>query len=71
MSTSNSLTSITHPQISVFNGESYEFWVIKMKTLFKLQGLWEYVERGYEGADIDDVKKDSKVLISIYSWSST
>ncbi|KAE8732422.1 senescence-associated protein DIN1-like [Hibiscus syriacus] len=55
--------------IPVFNGESYEFWSIKMKTLFKSQDLWDLVENGYtepdEEARLRDNKKDSKALFFI------
>ncbi|TQD93427.1 hypothetical protein C1H46_020946 [Malus baccata] len=32
----------------VFGEENYEFWSIKMKTIFKSHGLWELVDEGYE-----------------------
>ena len=35
----------------IFNGENYEFWSIRMKTIFKSHGIWELVERGIEGSD--------------------
>ena len=38
----------------VFDGESYNYWSIKMKTLLISQDLWEIVEEGFE------VKKDEK-----------
>ncbi len=48
MGNNGSAINITQPQMPVFNGDSYEFWSIKMRTLFKSQGLWEFVENGYE-----------------------
>ncbi|XP_034227562.1 uncharacterized protein LOC117636942 [Prunus dulcis] len=30
----------------VFNGENYEFWSIRMKTILKSHGLWDLVENG-------------------------
>ncbi|CAL8157375.1 unnamed protein product [Prunus armeniaca] len=49
----------------IFNGENYEFWSIRMKTIFKSHGLWELVEKGIEssdskGADESDAKKKEK-----------
>ncbi|KAI5336088.1 hypothetical protein L3X38_026222 [Prunus dulcis] len=38
----------------IFNGENYEFWSIRMKTIFKSHGLWEFVEKGA------DAKKKEK-----------
>ncbi|KAM2142445.1 hypothetical protein ACFXTH_007733 [Malus domestica] len=37
---------------SIFNGENYEFWSIRMKTIFKSHGLWEFVEKGIECSDL-------------------
>lgn len=41
--------------IPVFKGENFDFWRIKMRTLFKSQELWEVVEDGY--SEIDDEAK--------------
>ncbi|KAM2318397.1 hypothetical protein ACFX1S_001996 [Malus domestica] len=30
----------------IFSGENYEFWRIKMVTIFKSLGLWNLVEKG-------------------------
>lgn len=35
-------------QVPVFEGENYDFWSIKMQTLFRLLDAWEIVESGYE-----------------------
>ncbi|KAM2898028.1 hypothetical protein COP2_007603 [Malus domestica] len=32
----------------VFNGENFDFWLIKMKTIFRSHELWDLVENGYE-----------------------
>ncbi|CAN6727614.1 unnamed protein product [Malus baccata var. baccata] len=51
---------------SIFTGENYEFWSIKMKTIFKSHGLWEFVEKGIEYSDskgakeVSDAKKKEK-----------
>ncbi|CAL8997894.1 unnamed protein product, partial [Prunus brigantina] len=49
----------------IFNGENYEIWSIRMKTIFKSHGLWDFVEKGVEisaskGADGSDEKKKDK-----------
>ncbi|XP_020424492.1 uncharacterized protein LOC109950340 [Prunus persica] len=35
----------------VFNGENYEFWSIRMKTILKSHGLWDLVENGFDVSD--------------------
>jgi hypothetical protein len=35
-------------QVPIFSGENYEFWRIKMKTLFVSIDLWDIVESGYQ-----------------------
>ncbi|KAL4377627.1 hypothetical protein GQ457_02G041370 [Hibiscus cannabinus] len=62
----NSSSSSQLP-IPLFNGEKYQFWGVKMQTLFKSQDLWELVEEGI--AETDDAaktkenkKKDAKAL---------
>ncbi|KAM1401717.1 hypothetical protein ACFX2F_028830 [Malus domestica] len=45
----------------IFNGDNYEFWSIKMKTIFKSHGLWNLVEKGFENLDLkDDGESDGK-----------
>ncbi|KAL3510882.1 hypothetical protein ACH5RR_030283, partial [Cinchona calisaya] len=48
----------------------YEFWSIKIKTLFKSQDLWDLVENGYPDTDEEsklkeNKKKDSRALFFI------
>ncbi|KAM2035178.1 hypothetical protein ACFX16_038302 [Malus domestica] len=31
----------------IFNGENFDFWKIKMKTIFRSYELWNMVESGY------------------------
>ncbi|XP_059668340.1 UPF0481 protein At3g47200-like [Cornus florida] len=33
---------------SIFNGKNYDFWHVKMKTIFISYDLWEYVKDGYD-----------------------
>ena len=35
----------------IFFGENYEFWRIKMVTIFKSLGLWNLVEKGITTPD--------------------
>ncbi|XP_073152109.1 uncharacterized protein [Henckelia pumila] len=72
--------SLTTP-IPVFDGESYEFWRVQMKTLFISQDLWEIVENGIpEPADAEtlstwtqakqkeyrkNIRRDAKALLFI------
>ncbi|KAI5338827.1 hypothetical protein L3X38_018099 [Prunus dulcis] len=35
----------------IFSGENYEFWRIKMVTIFKSHGLWKLVEKGVTISD--------------------
>ncbi|KAI5328020.1 hypothetical protein L3X38_027416 [Prunus dulcis] len=32
----------------IFNGENFDFWQIKMKTIFRSHELWDLVENGYK-----------------------
>jgi len=35
----------------IFFGENYEFWRIRMTTIFKSHGLWKLVEKGISTSD--------------------
>ncbi|KAM2526789.1 hypothetical protein TB1_024114 [Malus domestica] len=41
----------------IFSGENYEFWRIKMVTIFKSHGLWKLVEKGITILDSQKKKK--------------
>ncbi|CAN6706781.1 unnamed protein product [Malus baccata var. baccata] len=41
----------------IFSGENYEFWKIKMVTIFKSHGLWNMVEKGISVSDSKKKKK--------------
>ncbi|KAF7816710.1 rust resistance kinase Lr10-like [Senna tora] len=64
----NGISSSTQPLIPFFKGENYEFWSIKMRTLFMSQELWELVEHGYSASEADEQKlrenkkKDARAL---------
>ncbi|KAF7835699.1 Retrovirus-related Pol polyprotein from transposon TNT 1-94 [Senna tora] len=56
--------------IPIFNGENYELWSIKMKTLFKSQDLWDLVDQDFADPDEkgklkENQKKDPKALFLI------
>ncbi|GJT92096.1 hypothetical protein Tco_1080941 [Tanacetum coccineum] len=69
MTTSNSSVNVSQPQIPVFKGDSYEFWSIKMKTLFRSQDLWDLVDKGCadstseETTNMENQKRDAKALV--------
>uniref|UniRef100_A0A5B7B4M6 Retrovirus-related Pol polyprotein from transposon TNT 1-94 n=1 Tax=Davidia involucrata TaxID=16924 RepID=A0A5B7B4M6_DAVIN len=50
-STSNSGLSIQQQFLPIFDGENYDFWCVKMKTIFLSLDLWEFVEKGYADSD--------------------
>lgn len=49
------IPGISQSLLPIFNGESYEHWSIKMKTLFVSQDLWDLVVNGY--ADLTEEEK--------------
>lgn len=54
--------------IPVFTGDNYEFWKIKMKTVFKSQGLWDLVNTGFPDPNpsVDETnKRDAKAMMLI------
>ncbi|KAM1099314.1 hypothetical protein TB2_005809 [Malus domestica] len=42
----------------IFSGENYEFWRIKMVTIFKSHGLWNLVEKGVKTSDSKKKKSE-------------
>ncbi|CAL8130671.1 unnamed protein product [Prunus armeniaca] len=46
----------------IFSGENYEFWKIKMVTIFKSYGLWNLVEKGIPISDSKKKKKASEEI---------
>ncbi|CAL2247830.1 unnamed protein product [Prunus armeniaca] len=43
----------------VFNGENYEFWSIRMKTILKSHGLWDLIENGFNDSDLKKEKEEA------------
>ncbi|GAV61290.1 DUF4219 domain-containing protein/UBN2 domain-containing protein [Cephalotus follicularis] len=63
-------SNLQQSMIPIFKGENYEFWSIKMKTLFRSQELWEIVEDGVppnedQGRMRELKKRDAKALFFI------
>ncbi|CAL9015237.1 unnamed protein product [Prunus brigantina] len=60
-------------RIPIFSGENYEFWRIKMVTIFKSYGLWSLVEKGFsisdskkkESENISDEEVDEKTAVTL------
>lgn len=47
MASNGSSLNISQPANPIFTGQIYQFWSIKMKTLFKSQDLWDLIKTGY------------------------
>ncbi|XP_073112132.1 uncharacterized protein [Elaeis guineensis] len=46
-----SATTFSNINVPVFEGENYEFWCVKMETLFLSLDVWEFIQTGYEELD--------------------
>jgi gag-polypeptide of LTR copia-type len=60
--------SVSNPSIPLFKGENYEFWSIKMVTLFKSHGLWDLVNNGIPDPNPnqqENEKEDARALFYI------
>ncbi|KAM1739404.1 hypothetical protein ACFX11_015128 [Malus domestica] len=44
----------------VFNGDNFDFWQIRMKTIFRSHELWDIVEKGVETS----AKKDEELTVA-------
>ncbi|CAL2238905.1 unnamed protein product [Prunus armeniaca] len=51
-------SSTSELRTPIFNGENYEFWSIRMKTILKSHGLWDLVENGL---NVSDLKKEKEI----------
>ncbi|KAI5314113.1 hypothetical protein L3X38_043289 [Prunus dulcis] len=47
----------------IFSGENYEFWKIKMVTIFKSYGLWNLVEKGIPVSNLKKKKKATEEIL--------
>jgi len=63
MASSSTIPTINYTQtlIPIFDGEAYDFWSIKMKTLFISHDLWDVIEDGIKEATQEEQSK----------WSAT
>ncbi|CAL5401460.1 unnamed protein product [Camellia sinensis] len=51
--------------IPIFGGTNYEFWSVKMKTLFLSMDLWDTVQNGYDETSREKRQKDAAALSHI------
>ncbi|CAL8161243.1 unnamed protein product [Prunus armeniaca] len=51
-------SSTSELRTPIFNGENYEFWSIRMKTIMKSHGLWDLVENCL---NVSDLKKEKEI----------
>ncbi|KAI5336241.1 hypothetical protein L3X38_015508 [Prunus dulcis] len=51
----------------IFNGENYEFWKIRMRTIFKCHGIWNLVEKGLQAPDskVDEEGSSDSKMVSL------
>ena len=57
----NGASASTQTLIPIFDGQKYEIWAIKMRTLLQSQDLWDFVEDGFDEKEADKQKlKESK-----------
>ena len=64
----NTMVNVTQPTVPMFKGENYEFWSIKMSTLFKSHGLWDLIDKGVPNPDPnpqETTKRDARALFFI------
>lgn len=63
--------STSHSALPIFTGEWYEFWSVKMKTLFQSKDLLDLVENRFPDPNVqenrlrENKKNDSKALYYI------
>ncbi|KAI5437820.1 hypothetical protein KIW84_023801 [Lathyrus oleraceus] len=61
-STSNSSTVYSNVKVPLFEGENYDFWTIKMETLFTSLDVLEFVQNGYEEPAPTEAEESSQRL---------
>ncbi|KAI4302142.1 hypothetical protein MLD38_037926 [Melastoma candidum] len=47
-SAGNMFFTFSPNQISIFDGENFDYWSSQMETIFLSQDLWKLVDEGYE-----------------------
>ncbi|KAI5390162.1 hypothetical protein KIW84_075472 [Lathyrus oleraceus] len=77
-STSNSSTVYSNVKVPLFEGENYDFWAVKMETLFTSLDVLEFVRNGYEepapteaeesSQRLEELKKKKKITDAGVLW---
>ncbi|GMP79110.1 hypothetical protein CsSME_00034779 [Camellia sinensis var. sinensis] len=44
----------------IFNGENFDFWYVKMRTIFLYTELWDLVENGFEEPEDEEALTNSQ-----------
>lgn len=68
MTSRSGSSNFSQPSVPLFNGEDYDYWNIMMKTLFRFNGLWEVVEKGFteeEARVAENKQNDAHALFLI------
>ncbi|KAM5569751.1 hypothetical protein ABKV19_016986 [Rosa sericea] len=60
MSNDSSEKNLSAP---VFYGENYDYWRVKMRTLFISYGLWKFVEVGFQDPDPERTLTDAENML--------
>ncbi|KAI5419169.1 hypothetical protein KIW84_043375 [Lathyrus oleraceus] len=61
-STSNSSTVYSNVKVPLFEGENYDFWAVKMETLFTYLDVLEFIQNGYEEPAPTETEESSQRL---------
>lgn len=64
MATNGNIMSVSQPTLPICKGEHYEFWSIKMKTLFQSQDMLYLVLNGFQDCDEEVRLKENKKKVS-------
>lgn len=61
--TSKSSIVYRNVKVPLFEGENYDFWDVKMETLFTFLDVLEFVQNGYEESSqrLEELKKKKKI----------
>ena len=67
MASTGNAMSVSQPALPIFKRVNYDFWSIKIQTLFRSRELCELVEKGYQEPDDEaqlreNKRKDSKTV---------
>lgn len=61
-SISNSSTIYSNVKVPLFEGENYDFWTVKMETLFTSLDVLEFIQNGYEEPAPTEAEESSQRL---------